>query len=320
MSFSAAAAGPPPHEERRRGMVAPSQDSKASGDGGTEAAYPHFKCQVSSIAEGIPMAEATPVEDSLPITSHSNEERLWRLQNEKLEAQLELERQRADNLQQQQQKQQQQQGRQPASTTPGSAATCCSFSSKQKKLWIALSIVLVVVVVLAVVIAKVAGGPDSTPMVRKVPNPSTVPNPSPVPPPPPTRDELILNYMSCDDPDILCQGRTLNPGGRLVSPNGQYHVEMQPDNNFVVYRQGTGTSRTPLWHSNTWNSGANQAIMQDDGNLVVYADTSAKWKSGTSGQTGNWLRMQDDGNLVVYGSSGTNSPRWASNSDAGRLG
>jgi Cysteine-rich secretory protein family len=87
-----------------------------------------------------------------------------------------------------------------------------------------------------------------------------------------------------------------------------------------VYRQGTGTSRTPLWHSNTWNSGANQAVMQDDGNLVVYADTLGKWASGTFGQTGNWLRMQDDGNLVVYGSSGTDSPRWASNSDAGRLG
>jgi Cysteine-rich secretory protein family len=133
-------------------------------------------------------------------------------------------------------------------------------------------------------------------------------------------DRRGLQGLSCNDPDILCQGWTLNPGSRLVSPNGQYHVEMQSDNNFVVYRQGTGTSRTPMWHSNTWNSGANKAIMQDDGNLVVYADTSAKWASVTSGQTGNWLRMQDDGNLVVYGSSGTNSPRWASNSDAGRLG
>jgi Leucine rich repeat len=119
----------------------------------------------------VPLAEATPV-----ATTSNNEESL-RLQKEKLEAELELERQRVADLQR---------GSLPPPSSTNGAVSTCSLSSK-KKWWIALGIVVVVVVVLAVVIATVTGTGGSKPLVS---------NPSPATRSPPTRDELILSYIN----------------------------------------------------------------------------------------------------------------------------
>jgi hypothetical protein len=170
MSLSPAAAGPPPQKDQR----------------GTDP--PEFKHQVGRVAAAeVPLAEATPVVASPPITNSHIEARLLRL-----EAQLEPDRQQVSANPQQQQG-----GRPPApSKTTGSSAKC-SFSSKQK-LWIALGIVLVVVVVLvvAVVITTVAGGPDSP--VPVVPSSVAPAATAPVPPPtpPPARVNSIVPYIN----------------------------------------------------------------------------------------------------------------------------
>lgn len=115
-----------------------------------------------------------------------------------------------------------------------------------------------------------------------------------------------------------------------TAPSWRDHLIMQDDGNLVVY---TGDGR-PLWSDATgwlgngtrlaaawslkpgqslWSANRSyQAIMQYDGNMVVYAPGHrAIWNSGTSGNGGAYLSMQTDGNLVVY--SGGGQPLWASN-------
>jgi len=104
----------------------------------------------------------------------------------------------------------------------------------------------------------------------------------------------------------LSQGMELTAGQSLWSCDGHYQLAMQTDGNFVLYE-----GSTPLWSSNTAGTGsASYAIMQDDGNLVVYTSTpAAVWSSDTAGNgCGVYLAVQTDGNVVVYTSSGT--PLW----------
>jgi hypothetical protein len=208
MSLKPAAVDPPPHEDRRGTDLPQFKDQVSPFAAGPHPPRndrrgtdpPQFNHQLGRVAGEVPLAEATPVAASLPITSDSNTERLLRLQKEKLEAQLELERQRVENLQQQQ-RHQQRGGRPISASTTGSAANC-SFTSKQKR-WIALGIVLVAVVavVLAVVIAMVVNSPEppGVPVVPASVAPATtapVPLPTPPPTPPPARVDSIVSYIN----------------------------------------------------------------------------------------------------------------------------
>jgi hypothetical protein len=93
---------------------------------------------------------------------------------------------------------------------------------------------------------------------------------------------------------------TLSATDRLVSTDGRFTAIMQPDGNFVIYRNGGGA----LWSTHTNGSTNARLVMQSDGNLVVRRrDNTAAWASNTGG-TGLYLTMQTDGNLVMYGSGG----------------
>ncbi len=96
----------------------------------------------------------------------------------------------------------------------------------------------------------------------------------------------------------------LTAGQSLTSPNGQFRLTMQGDGNLVEYG---GTS--VVWASATNPSGA-RAVMQDDGNFVIYdSSDSALWASDTSGNPGAYLSLRDTGELSVV--SATGSRLWA---------
>jgi hypothetical protein len=127
--------------------------------------------------------------------------------------------------------------------------------------------------------------------------------------------------------DTLHPGQQLSLGQQITSPGGMYCLTLQAaDGNLVLYKnpapQGGPLSLAEsamavavvpqaLWSPNIQGRGAVSAIMQTDGNFVVYGPSqNALWASGTSGQPGNRLTMQDDGNLVIYNAQ--NGAPWAS--------
>jgi hypothetical protein len=100
----------------------------------------------------------------------------------------------------------------------------------------------------------------------------------------------------------LDQGMELQVNQSLWSCDGRFQFVLQGDGNLVLYMSGT-----PLWASNTVGSGAAFAVMQDDGNFVVYTSAgTAVWSSVTAGAgCGTYLVVQNDGNTVIYNSAGT---------------
>jgi hypothetical protein len=105
----------------------------------------------------------------------------------------------------------------------------------------------------------------------------------------------------------LTANQGLGPGDSLVSCGGDFHLDLGRDGNLSLYN--TGGDR--LWQSNTGGKGARYAIMQGDGNLVLYPTGGGRavWASNTANHGGSWLELQGDGNLVIYAPGHT--PIWA---------
>lgn len=146
------------------------------------------------------------------------------------------------------------------------------------------------------------GAVPATPPAPAPAPPPVAPPPPPPPPPPPA--------AAPPPPDRICCGATLRGAAneRIISKDGRYELRMQVDGNFVLYYRAV----TPLhatWESNTDGSGADRAVMQQDGNLVLYRGGTAIWQSNTDGFPGGTLVVQNDGNVVIYEGG---VARWAS--------
>lgn len=108
--------------------------------------------------------------------------------------------------------------------------------------------------------------------------------------------------------DRLHADQQLAIGEELTSHNARVRLVMQGDGNLVLYRTDDGV---PLWSSDTWQQPVTHAVMQQDGNFVLYTDEEKPlWATNTDGNPGAWIVLQDDGNVVLYGDSGV--ALWAS--------
>lgn len=93
----------------------------------------------------------------------------------------------------------------------------------------------------------------------------------------------------------LPSGGRLLPGQELTSRNGCYALVMQGDGNLVEY-----LGSRPLFATGTFGNPGATALMQTDGNLVVYsADGRALFATNTYGHAGGALLVRDDGHAVV---------------------
>ncbi|MEU7065734.1 hypothetical protein [Streptomyces sp. NPDC046161] len=108
----------------------------------------------------------------------------------------------------------------------------------------------------------------------------------------------------------LRPGQRLESGASLVPTPGKPELVMQPDGNLVVYAIGNGGTRLPLWNSGTYGNPGAYALMQDDGNFVIYKKDGGPqtgggiWNTATYGNRANdyvaaWIR--DDGEFSVSG-------------------
>ena len=108
--------------------------------------------------------------------------------------------------------------------------------------------------------------------------------------------------------DRLLPGHLLNPGNFITSADGRFKFIYQDDANLVLYRTIDGVA---LWASGTNGNPTGECIMQNDGNLVIYAPGNPIWNSGTNGSPKAQLLVQNDGNVVIHDASG--APIWATN-------
>jgi hypothetical protein len=114
----------------------------------------------------------------------------------------------------------------------------------------------------------------------------------------------------------LYQGRQMNVNATRWSPNGNHVLTLRPDGNLIIYRM---SSKKVIWSSKTQGRGVVKAVMQYDGNFVLYTEKNeARWHTGTDIKPTNHLLLQDDGNLVVY-SMGSPTSMWASKGHGGYL-
>src|SRR5687767_14878107 len=96
--------------------------------------------------------------------------------------------------------------------------------------------------------------------------------------------------------DTLLPEQSLAPDQALRSQNGRAVLIYQNDGNLVLYVDGRA-----MWDSKTPGRTPGRAIMQGDGNFVVYDGVGAlAWASGTAGHDGACLAVQNDGNCVLY--------------------
>ncbi|MGE7388693.1 bulb-type lectin domain-containing protein [Streptomyces sp. NPDC004126] len=96
---------------------------------------------------------------------------------------------------------------------------------------------------------------------------------------------------------MLAAGQTLSKGQQITSSNG-HSLVMQEDGNLVEYAD-SNRGRV-LRATNTVNRG-DHLSMQWDGNLVLYtANNTPLWATGTQNNQNAWAQIQDDGNLVLH--------------------
>jgi len=111
--------------------------------------------------------------------------------------------------------------------------------------------------------------------------------------------------------DTLNPGDALAPGMARYSPDKRFAFTYQTDGNLVLYQIGAG-GWSPIWGIQRFTSSPGYAVMQTDGNLVVYDSAwYPYWSSNTWGNSVYGLYVQNDGNAVIYRTNWV--PIWATN-------
>ena len=106
--------------------------------------------------------------------------------------------------------------------------------------------------------------------------------------------------------NALAGGFRLLPGQALKSTGNRYRLLYQTDGNLVLYDDQNNAAS---WSTGTGGTRAGQAVMQTDGNFVVYdASGAAQFNTGTAGNPSARLVVQADGNVVIYRTDGR--PVW----------
>ncbi len=112
-----------------------------------------------------------------------------------------------------------------------------------------------------------------------------------------------LDVKAAAGSNTLYMGERLNTGERITSSNGAYFAIMQSDGNFVLYT----SSGQVLWHTGTFGGNYSSYIanMQMDGNFVVYGYNGSYtplWNTQTFSSC--YLRLDDDSVLRLYYTGG----------------
>jgi Zn-dependent metalloprotease len=108
------------------------------------------------------------------------------------------------------------------------------------------------------------------------------------------------------------------PGRQMISPtsipscNNGYHLRMRADG--ILEEITLQNPSVPIWTSGTGVNPKSYAVMQNDGNLVLYkyelaAPSAVLWSTGTWDYPNSYLRIANDSNLIIYTVTGL--PIWS---------
>lgn len=97
---------------------------------------------------------------------------------------------------------------------------------------------------------------------------------------------------------VLNAGDRLSVGQQLISSNKCFTLSLQDDGSLVLYnKQGSSLWSPP----ETFQKNSSYAVMQRDGNFVIYGnDKSVIWASNTYQSGGSQLKVENDGNIAIY--------------------
>jgi hypothetical protein len=111
--------------------------------------------------------------------------------------------------------------------------------------------------------------------------------------------------------DGLDAGDWMYVGDTRVSTNGRFLLLLQEDGNLVV-EDNDDPSAPPVWSSRTHDHPNAGALMQPDGNFIIFGDRSSEdllatvaFTTETAGNSGAVLTIRNDGALVVESRTGT---------------
>lgn len=114
----------------------------------------------------------------------------------------------------------------------------------------------------------------------------------------------------------ITNGETLYRGDCFSSPDRKYTAIMQHDGNFVLYK--IGSTYTAVWSSGTSGKGAVRAVMQGDGNFVLY-DSSGNdvWHTNTKYKTNHNYSMSISSGSLCVRNKNESINVWSSKSSLG---
>ncbi|WP_159401048.1 hypothetical protein [Streptomyces sp. NRRL B-24484] len=124
---------------------------------------------------------------------------------------------------------------------------------------------------------------------------------------PPAATTVRVTGSNSTYQSVLPSGQSLKPGQSLV--DGEMALIMQGDGNLVLYLVGPYGNHGPaLWSSGTYGNPGAYAVIQADGNFVVYRQGrsdpgGALWSSRTWGNPGSYVGIIND-TLYIGGASG----------------
>jgi RHS repeat-associated protein len=112
-----------------------------------------------------------------------------------------------------------------------------------------------------------------------------------------------IAYDACRVGNALRPGQTLTEGQCLESTSGMTFAQMN-SGELQIYDRVLGEL---TWVSGTYGHPGGYAVMQSDGNFVIYSSTNvALWSTGSSGSGATLVELETDGRLILY------NPVWSS--------
>ncbi|MBD1589021.1 hypothetical protein [Pseudomonas typographi] len=106
-------------------------------------------------------------------------------------------------------------------------------------------------------------------------------------------NKSLWTFSSIPVGQLFDSGFQMRPGQSFTS--GGARLEFREDGNLIALNSAGSVT----WSTETAGRGVDRAVMQDDGNFVVYAADTSVWSTNTAGHIGAFAQLQENGCFSV---------------------